>query len=1116
MKPQEPIPHTYSIRTLNKIFAISSFGLLVVTGAMVGYDYVRGWKKFQFEFLRMQRERIEQEIRSVSDAASRDQVRELDTEMRRSQAELARNRVAYRAAKEELDRMEGRHYAADQDYRFAKANLDASRYETELALKEKTKDAERKKREYLAMSARVDALQRRLQDATRSRDEARARADIWVHKIKELEDRRKETTATIDRLEKQLQTVSANANFFILNAPMLDFINPTFKVDQVVLKDLFVDVNYMSVPRVDRCTTCHRAIDRVGFESKKEAARLQAELEGKLDAFKVPPDKVDDMRARIEGLKKIQAARRDILNPFRTHPALDTFVGTASPHPLGDFGCTACHRGGDRATEFGRAGHTPMSKKQERRWSKAWNYDKRQWGYAVNPFLDTPMYPRQNFEAGCIKCHSGQVTIEQGPAITRGAAMVELYGCHACHKISNWRFTNLRKSGPDLTGIAEKTTPEWAARWIAEPHAFRPTTRMPSFFYQRNITSPLAGDERERAEYVKKQDVEVHAIVAYLFSKSTRRRWSRGGIGNPRRGADLVGNLGCLGCHVAQDTVTGEDGKTRPARRDDFPLERNYGFNLTGTGSKTHPAWLYNWLKNPKAYYADAPMPDLRLSDQEAADITAYLMTLQKPGFLQRPLPPVDRGALGELTKYYLINTLTDRDASASLRAMSIDQQLVYLGQRTIEKYGCYSCHTIKGFEGLKPIGTELTIEGSKTLHLFDFGFVHDYTAHDGKKEHILHTVPSWIYTKLRSPRVWDDRREKDYQEKLKMPNFYFSKEEAQAITSVVIGLTKEKVEASKLAAQDPRSRLVAEGWKTISQRNCMGCHVIAGQGRAIAGTISNPDLLPPDLSPEGGRVQSDWLFNFLKDPTLMSIRPWLRVRMPTFHFSDQEANTLVTHFAAKEAVPQFDTTRNISPLTRNRAIGQEVFEMLRCHPTGQPAASVVAAASSVAPKGPKSKVAARPPPPPPPPPVALADAASLAPALDLARVRLRHDWIADWIRRPNEIIPGTRMPTNFPRDPETGRFASPLASAITTPAFSAQRARLQPYFSTEEELVRTMGDVVALTEFLRDYIWSIGPNQLKTATPSQEPAPAPAPPVLPPVRSSRGKPEIRVEKPGR
>ena len=47
MKPQEPIPHNYSMSKLNLIFATSALGLLLVTGGIVAYDYVRGWKWFQ-------------------------------------------------------------------------------------------------------------------------------------------------------------------------------------------------------------------------------------------------------------------------------------------------------------------------------------------------------------------------------------------------------------------------------------------------------------------------------------------------------------------------------------------------------------------------------------------------------------------------------------------------------------------------------------------------------------------------------------------------------------------------------------------------------------------------------------------------------------------------------------------------------------------------------------------------------------------------------------------------------------------------------------------------------------------------------------------------------------
>ena len=53
--------------------------------------------------------------------------------------------------------------------------------------------------------------------------------------------------------------------------------------------------------------------------------------------------------------------------------------------------------------------------------------------------------------------------------------------------------------------------------------------------------------------------------------------------------------------------------------------------------------------------------------------------------------------------------------------------------------------------------------------------------------------MPSWIYNKVRNPRVYDDRRTKAYNDKLKMPNFHLSREEARLITMVVLGLTKER-----------------------------------------------------------------------------------------------------------------------------------------------------------------------------------------------------------------------------------------------------------------------------------------------------------------------------------
>jgi cytochrome c2 len=1072
---------------LNAIFAFSALGLLVFTGLMVGYDYIRGWKWFQWQFLRIQQERLESQLRDAKQEENKNQLAALDQQVKAQELTIAKHREQYVLAQRDLDDWEGKHYAADEDYRFAKANLDAQRYELEIAVTQHARNLPAKQKQYDDLNKHVNDLQLRLQDVTRRREAVRAVVDTWMKRIKDAEDKKKELTASIDLINKQLSTVEASSNFFLLNAPMLDFIAPTFKIDQVVIPDMYVNVNYMDVPRVDRCMTCHRAIDRPGFESKKEAARLEKDLQTKLDTGQIPPEKRADTEQRVADLKRIQDEPTEILNPFRTHPKLELFVGSASPHPLLEFGCTGCHRGQDRATEFGRAGHVPASPKMEHRWEGSfvsllpgpWDYNKRQWAYEPNPFLETPMYPRQYYEAGCIKCHSNQVQVRGGDQVTKATATVELYGCYACHKIATWRFTDLRKPGPDLNGIAEKTTPEWAMRWISEPQRFRSTTRMPSFFYQRNMIGPFV-PPAEREQNIKFQNAEIHAIVTYLFANSTHRAWPAPLNGDAKRGEQIVGSVGCLGCHVPSEMIKDPNtGQIRLAKREDFPLERNYGFNFTGVGTKTNAAWIYNWVKNPKAYYPEAPMPSLRLSDQEASDVTAYLLLQQKPQFMQQPIHPPDARAVHDLAKTYLINTMTDVDAEAKLRSMPMQEQLTYLGQRSIEKYGCYSCHNIKGFEGLKPIGTELTIEGSKALHLFDFGFVHSYRHESGKEEHILHTVPSWVYNKVRSPRVYDDQRAKVYNDKLKMPNFHLTEDEARMVTMVVLGLTKDRVSLEKMAERDPVSHAAEEGRKLVSQHNCRACHIVDGYGRAIASQIADTNFLPPDLSPEGGRAQSPFLYNFLKDPTVMHIRPWLNVRMPTFHFSDKEANTLVSFFAAEGKAQTFDNQYTVTPSQANVAVGREIFTMLRC-----------AQCHAITPVNPEN-----------PPAPNVADSTSLAPNLTLARIRLRHDWIPDWVRRPNEMIPNTRMPTNFPRNAESGGFQSPLAMAIDTPQFAQYKTALLPYFNNDpKELKRTMGDAVALTDYLRDYIWSLGITQMRAAAPNEGPTlNVPNQPPLPP-----------------
>ncbi|MCU1246788.1 MAG: hypothetical protein JWN02_2698, partial [Acidobacteria bacterium] len=108
MKPQEPIPHNYSMRRLNLIFMVSSLLLLATTGSIVLYDYVRGWKWFQVEFLRIQRERLGQDLVAAEKSTNKEQIGSLEAQRRQQQLVIARHREQYVVAQRDLDSWEGK------------------------------------------------------------------------------------------------------------------------------------------------------------------------------------------------------------------------------------------------------------------------------------------------------------------------------------------------------------------------------------------------------------------------------------------------------------------------------------------------------------------------------------------------------------------------------------------------------------------------------------------------------------------------------------------------------------------------------------------------------------------------------------------------------------------------------------------------------------------------------------------------------------------------------------------------------------------------------------------------------------------------------------------------
>lgn len=922
--------HAYDIPKLNVWFAVGSVLLSLGVVWLVLDDYTRDWKGYQRQFNRLEYERTRQELEASLSEEQRQKLEALASELGEADARLREQAAAIEEIRTQLREIDAVLYRVDQEHRFAKSIYDSERYEFEELAAEHRRASEHQAPvgaedpKVAAARARLAQIELDLAakhetvlEATRQRDDTAGRLKHTTEARTRIEKQITALRADQARLERRLAAVEPSFfNEYFRNLPVLDMLNPSIRVQQVVLDKMSLDINFTKIPRVDRCTTCHVAVDRKGYE--------------------------------------------DLPQPFTTHPKLELYLGGNSPHPLETFGCTVCHLGRDRGTSFAGAAHTPRSDEQRAEWVK-------KHGWHAMKHWETPMLPGERVQSSCYKCHAQQTEVREAPALRRGITLVEELGCHGCHKIQG--FEGRRKAGPDLARAASKLDRDWTWRWIRDPKVFRASTKMPRFFGLGNNDNP---------EDLARTDVEIHSIVEYLWHHQSSFTPLRGPArGDARRGREIVESVGCVGCHNLP-------GATAPAATPDNWQRRAFGPELSGLGSKTTYTWLYSWVKNPKHYWAGTRMPSLRLSDQEAADVASYLTTLRAPEFDARPVPKVDDAKLEELVLDYLSLRQPQELARSELAGMDRSRRLLYLGQKMIQRYGCFGCHNVIGYENALGIGTELTEWGSKAVHRLDFGFAD-----------IEHTRSAWLQQKLRAPRSFDEGKIKNPDEKLKMPDFGLDDGQVHDLVTAVLGFTNERLPLESVRRLDAREQAVEAGRRLLKDNNCKGCHTLDGEGGDVVEWIAQRGgrtveearaFSAPNLTGEGKKVQPEWFFSFLNEP--QPVRPWLSMRMPSFGLDDAAATTIVSHFAAADREPFPFETRDERRLTAaelavaRRLASPDYLNCFTCHQQG-----------ARKPEGPPE---------------------GWAPDLALAHRRLKHDWVGEWLLDPQKLMPGTRMPTYF------------------------------------------------------------------------------------------------------
>jgi mono/diheme cytochrome c family protein len=210
--------------------------------------------------------------------------------------------------------------------------------------------------------------------------------------------------------------------------------------------------------------------------------------------------------------------------------------------------------------------------------------------------------------------------------VSREQFQKELAGgliCLTCHQLEGQGG----EVGIELASVGYRLRPEWVREYLVAPARFGVApAAMPPQFYQ------LTDDGKSFRETTTRAAERIGVIADYLCSLNTARREALGKkYANAKAawphaeavlGETLFRSLNCAACHRHHAIAP----RPQPAAPD-----------LSGEGLRVNRAWLDAYLKQPRALrpFGHQPgdgsrMPDFRLSDDEATELSAFL-SAQKP-----------------------------------------------------------------------------------------------------------------------------------------------------------------------------------------------------------------------------------------------------------------------------------------------------------------------------------------------------------------------------------------------------------------------------------------------------------------------------------------------------
>lgn len=403
-----------------------------------------------------------------------------------------------------------------------------------------------------------------------------------------------------------------------------------------------------------------------------------------------------------------------------------------------------------------------------------------------------------------------QGVTEQASA-ERGKWQFESRGCLACH--SHSEFPGIAATqGPDLTGLSGKLNTEkgrrWLYSWVKQPNRYHARTVMPELFIE-----PIVEKNAQNQPTGVVTDPAAD-ITAFLLG--TPSDWKPEGV--PAADDWTSADKSAL-ADLAQLWLTS----------DAIPKGRARQY-LEGEG------------------FAESQRAKLKTNER-------LLIGLTNENRVERQLEFVARNTI---TKYGCFGC---HDIPGFEEAKPIGTALADWGRKETSKLAFENIHKFLETHGINPenpthdaqqqvaaenaaktatmpeeAGDHAAAEGDPAhdaAHAASHGHLDPATFKSDESYFVQslnsHGRDGFIWQKLRYPRSYDYKttRNKNFNERLRMPKFPFNDQQRQAVITFVLGLVKEPPATKFLFNPDQRQQAIIDGRQVLERFNCGGCHTL-------------------------------------------------------------------------------------------------------------------------------------------------------------------------------------------------------------------------------------------------------------------------------------------------